>query len=150
MKRLSCASLRVRLRFHFPDPGKFISKSMPEASIVKKILAERKGVEETVDLDGVTRLFGFTSLGKGVESVHGGVGIPGKTAFTRVDRVIKQDLTFLGIIAVLGLLGAWFGGNLFVLRPVERLLNTTKRLADGDLNARAGPPYGRGEIGQLA
>jgi PAS domain-containing protein len=34
--------------FHFPDPGKFIGKSMPEASIVKKILAERKGAEEAL------------------------------------------------------------------------------------------------------
>jgi PAS domain S-box-containing protein len=33
---------------------------------------------------------------------------------------------------------------------MKRLLNTTKRLADGDLNARAGPPYKLGEIGQLA
>jgi len=134
--------------FRFPEPEKFMGKSMPEESIVKAILTKRKGVEETVGLGGVTRLFGFASLGKGVESVS--VVIPKKIVFAKIDQVLIQNLIFLGIMAVLGLLGAWFVGNFFVFRPVERLLNTTKRLADGDLNARVGPPYGRGEVSELA
>lgn len=47
----------------YPDPEKFVDKSMAETAIVKAILAKREGVEEALGLDGIPRLFGFTLLG---------------------------------------------------------------------------------------
>jgi len=135
--------------FRYPEPEKFVGKSMPEVPIFKVILTKREGVEETVGLGGVPRLFGFTSLGKGVESVHLSVGIPRKIALAKADRVMKQSLAYLGLITLLALAAAWFIGGLFVIHPVNRLLDMTKRLTDGDLNARVGPSYGKGEIGRL-
>ena len=136
--------------FRYPEPEKFVGKSMPEASIMKAILAKREGVEETVGLGGVPRLFGFTSLGKGVESVHVTVGIPRQIALATADRVMKDNFTYLGLIALLALAAAWFMGGYFIIHPVNRLLDTTKQLANGDLTVRTGPPYREGEIGQLA
>ena len=43
-----------------------------------------------------------------------------------------------------------FGGNLFILQPVDKLLEVTRRLTHGDLTARTGAPYQSGELGQLA
>jgi PAS domain S-box-containing protein len=47
-------------------------------------------------------------------------------------------------------LAAWFGADVFVLRQIKALLLATNRLSAGDLGARTGPPYARGEIGQLS
>ena len=134
----------------YPETEKFADKSMPEASIVKAIMEKHEGVKEEVGLDGVLRLFGFTSLGKGVESIHVSVGIPRQIALAGAERVMRNNLAFLVLIAGLALLAAWFVGGFFIRRPINRLLDTTKQLADGNLTARSGSPYGQGEIGQLA
>ena len=134
----------------YPDPEKFVGKSMPEKFIVKSILTKREGVEEAPDLDDVPRLFGFTSLGPPSGAVYVSVGIPKKIAFAEADRTMIRNLTWLGLVTVLALVAAWFGGGLFIMRPVNHLLGVTKRLADGDLNARTGSLYSGGELDQLA
>ena len=45
---------------------------------------------------------------------------------------------------------AWYGGDLFVVRPVRGLRGVTERLAAGDLSVRGGPDYAVGELGLLA
>ena len=45
---------------------------------------------------------------------------------------------------------AWYGGDLFIVRPVKKLRGVTERLAAGDLRERAGPDYAVGELGLLA
>jgi len=52
-----------------------------------------------------------------------------------------------GLLAVAA---AWFGGELFILRHVNALLQATKRLAAGDLSSRTGVLNEPGEMGQLA
>jgi signal transduction histidine kinase len=61
-----------------------------------------------------------------------------------------RNLFFLGLVAVLTLVAAWFGGNLFVLRQVNALLDSTKRFASGDLYGRTRLMYATGELAQLA
>jgi len=134
----------------YPEPEKFVGKSMPETSIIKSILAKREGVEEAPDLENVPCLFGFTSLGPPSGAVYVSVGIPKKIAFAEADRTMIRNLTWLGLVTVLALVAAWFGGGLFIMRPVNQLLGVTKRLADGDLTARTGSLYSGGELDQLA
>ncbi len=133
-----------------PDPGNLVGKSMPEASLVKTLLEKREGVEEAIGLHGVRRLFGFTSLGKGLESVHVSVGIPKEVALAKAEEALRKNLAYLGLIAFLALAVAWFMGGVFIIRPVNRLLDATKQLAKGDLTVRAGLSSCKGEIGQLA
>lgn len=56
----------------------------------------------------------------------------------------------IGLGAVFALVLAWLGGDLFIVRRTRALVAATRRVAAGDLSARSGVPYGRGEIGQLA
>jgi signal transduction histidine kinase/CheY-like chemotaxis protein len=78
------------------------------------------------------------------------IGIPKEVAFADVNRILARNLAGLGLVAVLALAAAWFGGDLFVLRRVRALLRATKRLGAGDLGARTGLTYGQGELDQLA
>lgn len=133
----------------YPDPEKFIGRTMPEGSILKAILAKEEGVSEAIDLDGIPRLYGFTSLDRFARSVYVSVGIPKEIAFGEATRDMRRNLIWLGIVGALAIIAAWLGSSLFIMRPVDRLLGATKRLAEGDLTVRTGPRYNRGEIGQL-
>jgi signal transduction histidine kinase len=71
--------------------------------------------------------------------------------------VIYSDIEGLGVgvdlialASAFALVVAWLGGDLFIVRRTRALVAATRRLAGGDLGARTGVPYGRGEIGQLA
>jgi PAS domain S-box-containing protein len=136
----------------YPDPEKWIGQFLPEASIVQTILAQRQGVREAPDVDGMPRLFTFTPLrgAPGAGDVYVSIGIPRAVAFAEANRILARNLAGLGGVGVLVLVAAWAGADLFILRPVNALISATKRLGGGDLSARTGLPYGQRELGQLA
>ena len=51
---------------------------------------------------------------------------------------------------LLALFAAWVGGEWFIMKQVRSLLQTTSRLAKGDLNARTHAGHELGELGELA
>lgn len=78
------------------------------------------------------------------------LGIPKEIVFSRVDRFRIGTLIWLGIVALLTLGAAWVGGNLFIVRRMEALVKTARRLAVGDLSVRTGLTSVAGEFGELA
>jgi signal transduction histidine kinase len=60
------------------------------------------------------------------------------------------DADLIAVSAAFALVVAWLGSDVFIVRRTRALVAATRRLATGDLSARTGVPYGRGEIGQLA
>ncbi|MFH2120083.1 MAG: HD domain-containing phosphohydrolase [Pseudomonadota bacterium] len=136
--------------FRFPDPEKFIGRDMPEKDIVKTILTKKEGVQEGIGLDGGRRLYGFTMIGSGVEAIYVSVSMPEQVAFAEVRRQTVREFVGVGLVGVLALLGAWLFGGILIVSPANRLLNFTKRVADGDLTVRTGQSNVSGELGLLA
>lgn len=137
----------------YPDQAKWIGMSMPESRIVKAILAHQGvGTAEAPGADGSPRLFSFAPLGRTPQGADAyvSIGIPTAVAFADADRTLVRNLAGLALVAVLALVAAWVGGDLFILRHVQALVRATKRLSAGDLRARTGPPYGKGELSHLA
>jgi signal transduction histidine kinase len=137
----------------YPDPGIWVGRSVPEAPIVETMLTQQgEGTAEAYGVDGIPRLFAFTPLASapGNGEVYVSIGIPTAVAFANANRVLAFHLAGLGLVTVLALAAAWLGSNLFILRQVKLLVNATKRLNAGDLSARTGLPYGKGELSQLA
>jgi signal transduction histidine kinase len=137
----------------YPAPGIWVGQSVPEAPVVETILTQRgEGTAEAYGVDGIPRLFAFTPLSSapGGEDVYVSIGIPTAVAFADANRVLIRHLAGLGLVMVLALAAAWFGGDLFILRWINMLLSATKRLSAGDLSARTGLSYGKGELSQLA
>lgn len=134
-----------------PDPEEWVGKPT-SGDILKTVLSRHEGVGESVGVDGTPSLFAFAPLGgtKDFALLHIVVGIPKSVAFAESNRILKENLSGLGIVAILALFAAWYGGNLFVLGPVNALMNATRRLGTGELGARTGLPHKEGEIGQLA
>ncbi len=53
-------------------------------------------------------------------------------------------------VGLLALIAAWFGGEHFILKQVRTLVETSRRIAAGDLTSRTGLKDTEGELGQLA
>ncbi len=65
----------------------------------------------------------------------------------------KEDMSwmlFSGVVGLVALAAAWFGGERFVLRQVRILYEAARRLAGGELSSRTGLARERGELGELA
>ncbi|HEY3305659.1 MAG TPA: ATP-binding protein [Candidatus Binatia bacterium] len=65
-------------------------------------------------------------------------------------RILRRNLLVLGLAAVLALIAAWFGSDLFILRQVKALVDATKRFAYGDLYGRTRLTYTTRELAQLS
>ncbi|MEW5849584.1 MAG: EAL domain-containing protein [Myxococcota bacterium] len=135
-----------------PDPEHWVGAQLPEAPLVQRIRAQAQGgTAEAQGLDGVMRLYGFTPLPSGpAVGVFLSVGMPRQAVYAHVDEVFRRSLLGLALVALLALLAAWVGGNVFILRQVNALVAATRRLAAGDLGARTGMGAGRGELHLLA
>ena len=135
--------------FRYPEPLKYIGKIMPDP-LVKAINSHDEGVVEVVGLPGDVRLVGFTRLSPPWQDLRLAVALPKEWAVGPVNRDLRRNLVWLGLVAILALAAAWFGSGLVVVRPVRNLRRLTGRLAAGDLSKRVGPAYPVGELGLLA
>jgi PAS domain S-box-containing protein len=136
-----------------PEGGKWVGRAMPDKSVVNAILSStREGTDIGLGVDGVQRLYGFVplSMGSKATGIYVAVGIPMTLAFAEPYRIATQNLLCLAVIAFLAILVARVVADRVVLQPIQALVQATKRLAVGDLSARAAVRGRRGELGQLA
>jgi diguanylate cyclase (GGDEF)-like protein/PAS domain S-box-containing protein len=133
-----------------PQPEQWVGKRMPEAEIVKIVLAKGEGIAEAVGIDGVPCLFAFTPLEVGSHDLFVYAGVPLKTVYAGANRVLTRNLLALGVAALLALIAAWLLGQFFLIGRTQTLVNTSQQLAGGDLAVRSGLAYDDGEFGQLA
>lgn len=135
----------------YPNPERWVGQRLPDAPLVKAMLAQREDVVEVTGLDGVVRLYAFTALGNEVISdVYMGIGLSTTDPFAEADRRLFQHLLWLVLAAVIALIAAWNISDRIILNQVRTLVKTTKQLAAGDLKARTGISNGQGELNQLA
>ncbi|MBS3920657.1 MAG: response regulator [Deltaproteobacteria bacterium] len=135
----------------YPEPEKWVGKSLRDTAIIKTILTHGEGTAEMAGVDGIQRLYAFSPLVyKSEARAHISIGMPTTLAYAESNRELMRNLIALSIVALLAMAAAWFVGGAFVIQPVNRLLKTTAKLTEGDLTARTGPYYGSGEINQLA
>ncbi len=138
-----------KVLFRYPEPLKYVGKMIPDF-FIKAINASDEGVTAGVGLPGDERLFAFARLSPPWQHLRVAIGLPREWAVTPVNRALWHNLIWLGLVALFAIAAAWFGGDIFIVRPVKKLRGITERLAAGDLSVRAGPDYTVGELGFLA
>ena len=137
----------------YPDDGKWVGKLMPEPLVLNAIQTQKgNGTTDAPGTDGIPRLFSFAPFGGAAQSADAyvSVGIPAAVAFAGVNQILARNIAMLGLVAGLALAAAWVGGNLFIVRQIQTLVEATKRVAAGELGVRTGLPQGQGELSQLA
>jgi signal transduction histidine kinase/HAMP domain-containing protein len=132
-----------------PEGEEWVGKPVPEAEMVTRVLAQREGVAEAAGPHGEKRIYAFTSIGN-ENQIFLHLGIPIEVALADADGLLLRNLLALFAVSLLALVAAWYAGDVFVLRPLRALIDTTARLGAGDLSARTGLPHQPNEIGRLA
>jgi len=135
----------------YPDGEIEIGQAIPESNLTHVVLAESTGLTQSHDVNGIARLYAYTSLHAGANSdVFIIISIPTEAAFAETNRNLERNLIALLIGAVLALGIAWGGTQLFFLRQVNSLVKVTQQLSAGDLSVRTNWTPGQGELDQLA
>lgn len=136
----------------YPEPHNWIGKPLPITKIIQLVLKQPEGMTEAQGLDGVERLYAFTAVTSASVSpdMFVIISIPKTVAFAQAELLLSRNLASLGFVTILALVAAWVGGDIFLIRKVKSLVKTTKRLRQGELNARTRLANELGELGELA
>jgi PAS domain S-box-containing protein len=101
-------------------------------------------------LDKVERFYGFIKLDPSLSGNFIHVGIPKDKALESVQNLLAQNILINFIVMAMAISFASSFSNTKILRIVNQLVDTSKRLAAGDLTAQTGISEKEGELGFLA
>ena len=137
---------------HYPEPEKWIGLTDSDfKDPTLQVNLKDAGTIETIGKDGIPRLYAYTPLRDAPKfGLSITVGIPKSIAFAEANRLLTQNLITLGIVVAVAFAITWIYSDFSVLRQIRSILNMTRKLASGDLSARTGVGYNRGELNQLA
>ncbi len=127
-------------------------KDLPEM-ISRMSSSEGEGNFFATGVDGKRRLYGYKRIhlpGVKTPYLYIRVGIPEEQVLAAADRALMRNLELLGIAALLALIVAHLIGNRIIAKRMDVLVEASKQLGQGNLDARTGLPYEENEIGQLA
>ncbi|KON80346.2 EAL domain-containing protein [Azoarcus sp. PA01] len=134
-----------------PDPTGLAGSTIPELSQFKAAITHAGDLlVESVWLDGMSRIAAIAPVLSRFGDLYVRVGIPSAMVENAGARVARHNLLLLAGAAVPLLLLGWFVAQRLVLRPLQDLTETARRLGEGDLQARTRLPPGSGELGDLA
>jgi len=136
--------------FRHPNPEEWVEQNIAETEIVKIIRGSGQGLVKAHGRDGVLRLYTFMPIGRTHPKGYIYAGIPLETVSGPANQALRRNLFTVLAVAVFLLIMAWLLGYLFIVRRMGALTIATQQLAAGDLSARTGLNYGKGEIDSLA
>ena len=115
----------------YPEPERWVAKS-EVSPLISTIIAQREGVMESVSLDGVRRLHGFTTLHSLPETgaLFVSVGIPYDVAFAPSKRVLTYSLVVFLITLLLAAAATWVGFHVFIRRRLETVITAARTLGE--------------------
>ena len=119
----------------YPIRQEFIGQDFKDHPLVQNMLSRPEGSVTGIGLDGVRRIFGYLQL-PGTQT-RIAVGLDEKEVLARASRAMWAALGELGAVAVLVLLGIWFGGERMLMRPIRALANAAGRIGRGDVKIHA-------------
>jgi signal transduction histidine kinase len=137
---------------HYPGALEWVGHSVQTPRLREAAQVQQAELIQARGPDGGQYLYAVAPVTSKVrgDTVLVVFGIPWKVAFAQADHAMRINLIWLGIVTLLVVSAAWFGGEIVILRLVNAMVKASQSLAAGDLKARTGLPYGRGELGQLA
>ena len=135
---------------NYPHAGEKVGQSLPQSPLIRAMLDRQEGFVEAGCLAGdIPVIYAFTAVGEGEEPLKLAVGFEKAMVLHHVGRDFLFHLSLLGLAVGLALAGSLAFGHLLVRRPVLGILEATRRVAAGDLEARTGLPAGKGELNRL-
>jgi two-component system, sensor histidine kinase and response regulator len=131
-----------------PHPELLVGKNMRKSH--EAIMdGEQPGWEETVGVDGTTRIFGFVPPALPPKDFFLSAGQTKAEAFAAIDSATRRGIGLILAGLLAAIYAAWAGGRNFIRRPIQRLLSVTAEWRKGNYAARAHLEDRSSEIGRL-
>ena len=125
---------------HYPHPGAWIGRRLPEGRLAAALRSRRDGTLDGRGLAGTERIFGLARLpgGSGGTLVVA-VGLARSAVLSSALRQEALALTVALLTGLVTLLLAWLIVEFSILRPIHALADTAIRIGGGDHSARPPP-----------
>jgi diguanylate cyclase (GGDEF)-like protein len=111
-----------------------IGRNFADDALVRDLEARDEGTTTAAGLDGRSRLFAFVRVPW--TEARLAIGLDESIVHSSIDREISVAYLQLALFGLLVLMGAWFGGEQLIVRPIRSLARTAARFGRGDLEAR--------------
>jgi diguanylate cyclase (GGDEF)-like protein len=131
-----------------PDPDAFVGRNFSDHPLIRALLARAEGTATEAGLDGVRRIYGFTRLPN--TQARLAVGLGESEVLQRVNQAMWISFAQLALISGAVLVGIWFGGERWIMRPIRSLAQKVEYLGRGDTAAQAGETAWTSEFVPLA
>lgn len=131
-----------------PHPEVLVGKNMRKSH--EAIMDGNKaGWEEAAGVDGLTRIFGYVPAQLPPYDFFLSAGQEKSEALEPIVNATRLGVGLILIGFALALYAAWWGGRLFIRRPVDNLLQVTNEWRDGNESARVHLKDTASEVGRL-
>ncbi|MDR3486782.1 MAG: diguanylate cyclase [Bradyrhizobium sp.] len=124
--------------------GMVVAAQPPDRDVIGRPYAGVGGGERKGELDSGSALLTVNGVKKLVSVVRIPetdtrmvVSIDHETMLAPINHDIEKAYVQLALVSLLALLGAWFVGEQFIIRPIRLMTNMANRFGQGDLSARA-------------
>jgi diguanylate cyclase (GGDEF)-like protein/PAS domain S-box-containing protein len=119
-----------------PDDEHMAGRTVIDHPVVQAMIASPGGGNLDADgLNGIPQIFAFAPLSD-AGGVMLAVGLSRSEVLTGADRRLLMGLTIAILAMAGGLAAAWVFGDRSQLQPIGRLVDTARKLGNGDLSAR--------------
>jgi diguanylate cyclase (GGDEF)-like protein len=118
-----------------PRQDGLVGQNFASLALVRDALSGTTGPFSAVDFDGVVRRFAAVKLGE--TGAHFAVGIDENAVLENINRQISIAYWVIAGAIMMVVLGAWFGGERIILRPMRALVEKAVRFGCGDYSAMA-------------
>lgn len=118
-----------------PRRDGLVGQNFAGLPVVRDVLSGAKGPFSTKDFDGVVRRFAAVKLDR--TGGYFAVGIDESAVLANINRQIGIAYWVIAGAIILVLLGAWFGGDRIIIRPMRALVEKAVRFGGGDYSAIA-------------
>jgi diguanylate cyclase (GGDEF)-like protein len=125
-----------------------VGRNLADHDLVRAMLTNGEGTMSAAGFDGGRRIFSYVRVPW--TGARLAVGLDEALIHRGIDREIRIAYLQLGLVALLVLLTAWFGGERLILRPIRALVQTAGRFGRGDLQVDAAPQPWLAEFKPLA
>src|SRR5215469_14934078 len=121
---------------HSPDSEQMVGQTIVDHPLVQAMIASPGGGSLDADgLNGIPQIFAFAPV-PDAGGVMVAVGLSRSDVLAGANRRFLVGLSIAIVAMAGGVAAAWVFGNTSHLRPIRRLVDTARKLGDGDLSAR--------------
>jgi signal transduction histidine kinase/HAMP domain-containing protein len=133
-----------------PGQEASVEQPLPDLALMDTIQTQQIGVTETIDHDGRRMIAGFAPLSGEIEGAYVITTIPEDAALAADNALLRRSLLVLTVVAFMALMVAWVSSDQLIMKPVNRLVAATQKLAMGEMQTRTGIPHSRNELSYVS